>query len=391
MHVCMICPRYVPERCGVGDYTALLARYLAARDGVEVTVVTSRRPRPDTMAAGNDSVRDRVRVTPLIDDWGWPSLPKLCSIALEGRYDVIHTQYQNVMYNRSAAIAALPVALRALRPRLATVVTVHDYGTPWPKRLRVRAIAGPYGKAWFASMLLASTRVVLTNEQDEWRFLRQRVRYPVPASRYATIPLGSNLPHDVAPRRLAGPGEIAVGYFGFVNPAKGVETLLEGVAVARRRCPTLRLLLVCALRPDDPYHRRLLERLDAADLRGAVTVTGELDDAVAAATLAGCDMVALPFRDGVSLRRTTLMAALALGRPVVSTYAEVPPAALQDGRDLMLVPPSDAQALGQAIAALASDPARCERLGANALAASRLFTWPEIAARTEALYHEVLA
>lgn len=385
----MITPRYPPDRCGVGDYTALLARYLVIR-GIDVTIVTSRYvgQRADGPADGE---LEHVHVRPVIDNWGWSSLPRLCALLAAGRYDIAHVQYQNEMYARSAAITTLPVALRALRPRLPVVVTVHDYGTPWPRRLRARALAGPYGKAWFAAMLLASTRVILTNEQDEWRFLRRRLRYPVPPRRYATIPVGSNLPvaapSGVAPRE----GEITVGYFGFVNRAKGVDTLLDGFALAVRQCRALRLVMICALRPDDPYHEALRRRVEQAPLREAVTVTGELDDAAAATILAGCDLVVLPFNDGISLRRTTLMAALALGRPVISTYAAVPPVALQDGRDVVLVPPRDAEALARAIVELAGDPERRVALGARAHQAASAFTWPAIAARTEELYRQVLA
>ncbi len=413
MRVCMITPRYPPDRCGVGDYTALLARHLAAA-GISVTVLTSRY----VGAMGGASARatpDGVEVRPVIDDWGWRSLPRLLGLLRAGRFDLAHVQYQNEMYHRSASIAALPPALRLMRWGRPVVVTVHDYGTPWPRRLRVRAIAGPYGKAWFAAMLLAATRVILTNEQDEWRFLRQRRRYPAPASRYVTIPVGSNLPLVAAPGNVGrdnppvakAPGDevpadarsddspdgaaVTIGYFGFVNPAKGVDTLLDAFALARRDDPRLRLAMVCALRPDDPYHQRIAQLIEQPALRDHVTVTGELDDDAAAHTLAGCDVVALPYRDGVSLRRTTLIAALALGRPVISTRAAVPPAALRDGRDLVLVPPDDAAALAAAIVALAADPAARDALGRSGREAAQAFAWPAIAARTAALYRQVVA
>lgn len=439
MRVLMICPRYPPVRCGVGDYTALLARHLADL-GAEVVIVTSRRGASVAGAPREGGHRNEggVAVWPIMGGWGWGVLPRLCSIVLTGRFDVVHVQYQNELYGRSASVAALPVALRLARPRLPVVVTVHDYGTPWPRRLRVRALAGPYGKAWFAAMLLSSARVVLTNEQDEWRFLRQRLRYPVPAWRYVTIPVGSNLPlvGDAGARGAALPpvvgeieagrmppvpgspwrrcsgrardsgagktpalpatpalavDEVRVGYFGFVNPAKGVDTLLEGFERAWRERPNLRLVLICALRREDIYQARLLERLEGAAWRDAVTVTGEREDTEAAALLAGCDMVTLPFRDGISLRRTTLMAALALGRPVISTHATAPPAALCDGREVVLVPPGDAAELGRAMLALADDPARRAALGAAGQRAAQAFTWPSIAARTLDMYHEALS
>lgn len=387
MRILMICPHYPPDRSGVGDYVALLASYLSDEGG-SVTILTS-------VHAGEDSREGRsgASVLPIIDDWGWLSLPRLYALARAGRYDLVHVQYQNEMYDRSAAIAALPLLLRLCAPGTRTVVTVHDYGTPWPRRLRWRLVAGPYGKAWFLVMLLASARVILTNEQDEWRFLYQRPRYPVPTSRYTLIPIGSNLPaldgaDDEAARTMD--GTLRVGYFGFVNPAKGVDTLLDGFAAAFRRLPSLRLTLLCALRDDDPYHRQIQRQIDALGLRDAVTVTGELGEHEAARALASCAIVALPYRDGVSLRRTTLMAALSLGRPIISTRAKVPPRDLCDGRDLILVPPEDAPALSRAILDLAADPDCRERLGDAARAAADLFSWSAIAARTERVYRSAL-
>jgi glycosyltransferase involved in cell wall biosynthesis len=176
-----------------------------------------------------------------------------------------------------------------------------------------------------------------------------------------------------------------------VNPAKGVDTLLDAFAMARQQRPDLRLTLICALRPHDPYHQLLLRKLEDKALRDAVTLTGELDDDEAARTLAACTLIVLPFRDGVSLRRTTLMAALALGRPVISTCAAVLPAALHDGRTIVLVPPADAMALARAMVELADDPDRRRTLGEQARAAAGAFTWQAIAAQTEDLYRRVLS
>ena len=124
--------------------------------------------------------------------------------------------------------------------------------------------------------------------------------------------------------------------------------------------------------------------------RGASTVTGTLDDAGAAAALAACNVVALPFTEGAALRRTTLVAALALGCAVISTRSAHPPAALREGRDLVLVPPQDATALAEAILDLAADPARRAQLRLHARNAAVAFAWPTIAQKTAAAYQEAL-
>jgi len=384
MHILMITPHYPPDSSGVGDYTALLAEALT-RQGSQVAVVTSNHRRSISL-----SETTTVRVLPIIADWGWFCLPQLCAVAMQGQYDVVHVQYQNEMYNRSASITALPLLLKLLSPSLSTVVTVHDYGTPWPRYARARVLAGPYGKAWFLAMLLVSARIILTNEQDEWRFLRQRPRYPMPASRYATIPIGSNLPVVPSPVGEEGP-TLSVGYFGFVNPAKGVDVLLNGFAAAYHQRPTLRLVMVCALQDDDAYHKTIRLRIDALSLGDVVRVTGRLNATVAATTLAQCALIALPFRDGISLRRTTLMAALALGRPTISTRSVVPPGILRDGRDVVLIPRDDSMALERAILNLASDPTARARLAVNAREAARSFEWAMIATRTIELYQDVSA
>ena len=209
---------------------------------------------------------------------------------------------------------------------------------------------------------------------------------PYPGGALRSDPCRSNLPgaHTLPSHH---DGLLRVGYFGFVNPAKGVESLLDGFAWAYQRLATLRLVMVCALRDEQPYHREMRQKISALYLEGVVTVTGELADGDAAGTLASCDMVALPFRDGLSLRRTTLVAALALGLPVISTRAAAP-AALHDGRDVLLAPPGDAAALGAAILDLAGDPARRAALGDSGRQAATAFAWPSIAAHHHQLYKE---
>jgi glycosyltransferase involved in cell wall biosynthesis len=107
--------------------------------------------------------------------------------------------------------------------------------------------------------------------------------------------------------------------------------------------------------------------------------------------LRAADAVALPYVDGASYRRGTLLAALACGAAVVTTTPAATPAlppglpappSPRGGIHLTLVPPEDPAALATALAATAGDAGlnRALRRGAQELAAH--FTWPAIAART---------
>ena len=129
-------------------------------------------------------------------------------------------------------------------------------------------------------------------------------------------------------------------------------------------------------------------RLAELGLTDRVQWTGHQAEAEVSADLAAADILLMPYTDGASLRRGTLMAGLAHGCAIVTTTPQAPLPELVDGRDLLYVPPDDAKAAAQAVARLADDPALIAALRSNALARSCLFAWPNIAEQHCRLYTE---
>ena len=109
------------------------------------------------------------------------------------------------------------------------------------------------------------------------------------------------------------------------------------------------------------------------------------------AHLAAADLMVMPYRDGVSLRRGTLMAVLAHGRPLVTTAPATPTPELRHGENVWLVRPDDATTLAGAITALAADPTRRGQLGRGAREVAGLFDWGRIAGLTADFYAAVIA
>jgi glycosyltransferase involved in cell wall biosynthesis len=114
--------------------------------------------------------------------------------------------------------------------------------------------------------------------------------------------------------------------------------------------------------------------------------TGYTPPEEVSANLLAADVVVLPYRDGASFRRGSFMAALAHGRPIVSTHPPVHLPELRDGENVLLVPPDDPDAVAAAMARLATNPALRQRLGEGAEALAREFTWDRIAIRTAELF-----
>jgi glycosyltransferase involved in cell wall biosynthesis len=108
------------------------------------------------------------------------------------------------------------------------------------------------------------------------------------------------------------------------------------------------------------------------------------------AAFAATDLCILPFADGISFHHGSLMAALAHGRPILSTLPPVELPELAHGANVWLVPPEDPEALADAVNRLVADPGRRQRLARGAVELSEAFTWEQIAADTADLFEDLL-
>lgn len=242
-----------------------------------------------------------------------------------------------------------------------------------------------------------SNRVIVTNEGDRLALAQSMAGQ---AANLSKIPIGSNITgRALAPaernRRRAGRGytdaDLVIAYFGFLNRSKGGMTLVETLDHLVRTGRNAHLLMIGErVGASDPTNYHYLQTVEAhlaeLGLTDRVQWTGHQADTEVSADLAAADILLMPYMDGASLRRGTLMAGLAQGCAIVTTTPQAPLPELVEGRDLLYVPPGDAATAAQAVARLADDPALIATLRTNAYARSRLFTWPAIAKQHYNLY-----
>ncbi|MDF3302349.1 glycosyltransferase family 4 protein [Streptomyces tropicalis] len=175
-------------------------------------------------------------------------------------------------------------------------------------------------------------------------------------------------------RELAPDGELLVGYVGRLAPEKHVE-LLAGVC----RLPGVRVVVV----GDGPSLPGLTDSLPGAVFLGRRT--GE----ELARVFASLDVFAHtgPFETFCQ----TVQEAMASGVPVVAPAAGGPIDLVGHGRTGFLVPPHDADAVRDAVAALIADPALRSAFGTAARAAVEDRTWAAVGDQLIAHYEDVLA
>ena len=143
----------------------------------------------------------------------------------------------------------------------------------------------------------------------------------------------------------------------------------------------------------DPTNTAYAQRADnlAQELGIAnhILRTGYLTPPETSAALLSCDLMVMPYRDGVSFRRGSFLACLAHGRATVTTRPPLRLAGLLPGKNVLLAPAST-EAIAAAVWELHSDPALRKNIETGALRLSKQFEWPRIAERLEAFFEQSL-
>ena len=377
-HVLFVTGEYPPMAGGVGAYTQALAQALGDLD-VKVSVLTS-------TAAGPARAEGDVTIYPLIRRWGWKAMRQTASLAKEIGADWVHVQYQTAAFQMNPAINLAPATWRSQGLNVAW--TYHDLRFPYlfPKigdRVRQSVNLRP---------LHAADVVIATDPSDRDRLARKR-------DDVITIPIGSNIPAQsissaerMAHRQGLGYAaqDLVIGYFGFLNRSKGGLMLIRTLhALIQSGLPAQLLMIGDRVGASDPTNHAYLQEVEALaqnlGVADRIQWTGFLPDSAVSLALTACDLMLLPFTDGASLRRGSLMAALAHGCPIVTTIPD-DLTGFVDGQDLLFVPREDAQAAAQAVSRIAQDPALAQALGAQARQVSRQFTWESIARQHLDLY-----
>ena len=165
------------------------------------------------------------------------------------------------------------------------------------------------------------------------------------AERISIVPNGVPTT-DAGERRSAPASTWTLGAVALFRPRKGMEVLLDALALLRSEGLSVQLLAVGPFETPQ-YEAELKARVARRELVDRVCWTGFTRNV--SAELGKMDLFVLPSLFGEGLPMVVLEA-MAAGVPVVGTKVEGIPEAIRDGVDGVLAEPGDAEDLASAIA-----------------------------------------
>lgn len=179
-------------------------------------------------------------------------------------------------------------------------------------------------------------------------------------------------------------GTPALGIVARLSPEKEHRTLLTAFARVRSAIPEAHLLIV----GDGPLREPLRQQAEEQGILDRVHFTGFRADVNR--MLAAMDLFVLCSSfEGTSL---TLLEAMGAALPIVATAVGGTPEVLGGAENGVLVPPRDADALGQALIAVLSDPDAARAMAARAQERMKAhYGLESMTCRYEELYERVMA
>ncbi len=403
VHTCPLAMLGGKKTGGMNVYVRDLSRALG-RMGIDVDVFT--RSQDDCVPMVNHDLDERARVIHIpagpqapipVADVGLYLDEFAAGVAAfaaaEGlQYDIIHSHYwlsgmvaeKLEAYWGETPIVHMFHTLGHMKNRIAT-----EPGERAPQE----RLDGESHVMAVADRLIAATPAELA--QLNWL-------YGAPMDKVIVIPPGVDLqrfqpiPGAEAKNRVGIPcGDKNIMFAGRIEPLKGIDTLIQAMALIRQRYPDVMENTCVAIIGGDPWAdnpdaemarlQALREELGINDL---VLFLGAKDQDVLPNYYAAAEMVVMPSH--YESFGMVALEAMAMGRPVIASEVGGLAYLVQDGINGYHVPTRDPEALAERIYELLTNVDCREAMGIAARQYAERFDWAIIAGRILAVYNRLL-
>lgn len=331
----MITGSFPPDVCGVGDYTFCLTNSLKTK-GIKIEIITNQ-------------------------SWRIANSGRICNNIKKVRPDIIHVQYPTIGYGSGLAPQALSL-------RFPCIVTLHEISLA---HLLRRISLFPFS--------IRTKHIIFTSSFERNYALRYA---PWIKSFSSVIPIGSNI--SVGSNNLAKSNLKEIVYFGLIRPNKGLEDVITLASLLKNNSLNLVIRIIGST---DKKCLDYLEKLKADSVDLPVIWELGLPMENIAELLSESVIGYVPYPDGASERRGSLLALLANGVATITTRGSQTPLSLTGVVEFIKSPE---EAL-RSILKLLTDQKSLQDLITKGREYAANFAWDSIASKHIEIYKQMLS
>lgn len=268
VNILLITGSYPPKVCGVGDYTFKLLSYLKQSRDFSFDVFIK-------------------------SEWSLKFFPKYLKALKATKSDFFHLQYPTEGYGYSM----VPLLLIAFLPRKKTIVTVHELSN-----------RNFLAYVYTLMLIFFARKVIVSNELER----KHTCRFLLNKHKVVVIPIASNIKASEFASRKMEDRTVDLACFGHIRPLKGIEDFIETVSILPGEPKAL--IIGQSLKKYEDYFTDIKQKSDKMNIE----VIANREEPGIADILANVKIAYLPFPDGVSNRRGSLLACIQNGCVIIT-------------------------------------------------------------------------
>jgi len=359
MQLGIICQNFPPARFegGISHYSLRLAKALG-NAGHGVIAITSTE---FTRSSAEGRISQELRIKLVRGPWNHLTVREIRNIAVAEKLDALILQYSPASFKLSFR---LTWALSRFPCQKVTA-----FHTLW---------GGGLDRAVGLSLLMGSDKILATN--SEIMNLLER-HLPFLLRKTFWIPIGSNI--EPMEQAAGTPDDIespVFSYFGMLYPGKGLSLILSTLEGLKNRGHRFRFKFIGGGMLDaQEYESQFRKEIEEKGLSDRAEHLGLLSERDVSCWLQASRFIFLPYEMGLSDRRGSFMAAIAHGKPVLTSPPVVEMPYLKNGVNVLWPRRPTPEEFIESAETLLKDDRHIRHLEEGAGKLARHFQWNRIA------------
>lgn len=306
MKICIVSRTFPPMRCGIGDYLKNLADVLCKK--CDLIVLTSSEASSEKLP---------YDVYPTLNRWLFNPF-QLIRIFESTQPDVLHIQTPVPLFWNSLAVNIFQYYVHRKYPSVPVVITLHEYSD-----------LSSFSRLLLDITIRLSDKLIIVDP------IYQRdiqVNCGLPDDKFVYIENSRTIVNPVDFKNsdnirlsLSDGGKFKLmGFFGFIDSRKGLNYILDAMAnLHNMGWLQTKLVVLGGFSKGEPGYESLFKnQIHRLGLDDYVLILGYLDNGVVNDYIMAMDYMNLPFLTGYSPKNSSMIAALSLGKPIITTLRE---------------------------------------------------------------------
>ena len=306
--ICQISGSFPPVKDGVGDFVYKLTRLLL-KENVSNCVITSKYE------------GELTNVFPIIKNWDLNNVIEIINKIKKENCKTVIWHYPGLTYGKKLVITLFPLFMFIMGIKV--IIYLHEF-----------SIYSRLGKLRILMMVVFASKIITTDKNN----MKELSNWGL-EKRVSIIPGGANIDEEIIKnykrKVIYTDKKKNVLYFGFIKSGKGLENLID-LFLTNDWVKSKFVLHIVGSAPEKPdlATKNLLDVIKKNDV---VKYHGFLDWFKFINLLNFIDFGLLPFTNGASEKRGSLMTLFALGIPVLTTKPKIEISGLRNSKNIIFI------------------------------------------------------